>query len=64
MGEPMTTYWSCSCGETGSYDWASAPKTDAALPEAKHMKTCGGEVNSGTSAEVLARAMARMEARA
>lgn len=58
----MLTHWRCACGETGSYEWASAPKTDAASPEAKHMKTCGGAVNSGTNPEVLARAMARMEA--
>lgn len=49
----MLTYWACEkCGETGSYAWADAPKTDAALPEAKHLADCGGRIVASSNPDV------------
>jgi hypothetical protein len=56
----MTTHWACTAGHTGSYDAATAPKTDRALPDAKHIATCKAALVTGTDASSLARVVERM----
>lgn len=52
----MMTYWRCGkCTVCGAYESRDiTTKTDAALPDAKHMKSCGGTVVTGLHQDKLA----------
>lgn len=52
-------HWLCTCGARGEYPTATAAKTDAALDDAKHQKTCRGSVSTSTRATLLARIATR-----
>lgn len=58
----MTIHYACTCGHTGSYDAATAPKTDAASLDAKHHKACSGTVLTGTDEAALGRIRERVAA--
>lgn len=53
-------HWRCStCGQRGDYPTAGAPKSDDALPDAKHQAACRGSVATSTRAELLDRIATR-----
>jgi hypothetical protein len=53
----MMTYWRCGkCTVCGAYESRDiTTKTDRALPDAKHVASCGGTLLTGINAEALAR---------
>jgi hypothetical protein len=54
MTRAHVVHWACTCGARGDYPTTGAPKTDSALPCAKHQKTCRGSVSTSTRAELVA----------
>ena len=65
MPKPVArvVHWLCTCGQRGSYDPSQiTTKTDAALPDAKHQKTCRGSVATSTRVTLLDRIATRVGA--